>query len=70
MKKRIVYNEQVKTLMLTVEAIRGCRGLPEEVSKKADEFCMYLNNYIYGDFFAPYTIDDQVCVEEITYSEN
>ena len=38
MKKRIVYNEQVKTLMLTVEAIRG-----------------------YGD---------QVCVEEITYSEH
>ena len=37
MKKRIVYNEQVKTLMLTVE-----------VAEKADEFCMYLNNYIYG----------------------
>ena len=36
MKKRIVYNEQVKTLMLTVEAIRGCGGLPEEVAKKAD----------------------------------
>lgn len=58
MKKRIVYNEQVKTLMLTVE-----------VAEKANEFCMYLNNYIYGDFFAPYNIDDQVCVEEITYSE-
>lgn len=56
--------------MLTVEAIRGCGGLPEEVAKKADEFCMYLNNYIYGDFFAPYSIDDQVCVEEIIYSEN
>lgn len=70
MKKRIVYNEQVKTLMLTVEAIRGYGGLPEEVAKKADEFCLYLNDYIYGDFFAPYTIDDQVCVEEITYSEN
>lgn len=53
-----MYNEQVKTLMLTVE-----------VAEKADEFCMYLNNYIYGDFFAPYNIDDQVCVEEISYSE-
>ena len=74
MKKRIVYNEQVKTLMLTVEAIRGYGGLPEEVAEKADEFCMYLNNYIYGNFFASYNasynIDDQVCVEEITYSEN
>ena len=26
MKKRIVYNEQVKTLMLTVEAIRSYGG--------------------------------------------
>ena len=69
MKKRIVYNEQVKTLMLTVEAIRSYWGLPEEVAKKADEFCMYLNDYIYGDFFALYNIDDQVYVEEITYSE-
>lgn len=65
MKKRIVYNEQVKTLMLTVEAIRGYGGLPEEVAEKADEFCMYLNNYIYGNFFASYNIDDQVCVEEM-----
>ena len=74
MKKCIVYNEQVKTLMLTVEAIRGYGGLPEEVAEKADEFCMYLNNYIYGNFFASYNasynIDDQVCVEEITYSEH
>ena len=69
MKKRIVYNEKVKTLMLTVEAIRSYGGLPEEVAKKADEFCMYLNDYIYGDFFALYNIDDQVYVEEITYSE-
>lgn len=57
MKKRIVYDEQVKTLMLTVEAIRGYGGLPEEVAEKAN------------DFFASYNIDDQVCVEEITYSE-
>ena len=42
--------------MLTVEAIRGYGGLPEEVAKKADEFCMYLNNYIYGNFFALYNI--------------
>lgn len=69
MKKRIVCNEQVKTLMLTVEAIKSYGGLSEEVAKKANEFCMYLNDYIYGDFFAPYNIDDQVCVEEITYSE-
>ena len=70
MKKRIVYNEQVKTLMLTVEAIRSYGGLPEEVAEKVNEFCAYLNNYIYGDFFALYNIDDQVCVEEITYSEH
>lgn len=70
MKKRIVYDEQVKTLMLTEEAIRGYGGLPEEVAEKANEFCAYLNNYIYGDFFASYNIDDQVCVEEITYSEH
>lgn len=69
MKIRIVYNEQVKTLMLTVEAIRGYGGLSEEVAEKANEFSAYLNNYIYGDFFAPYNIDDKVCVEEITYSE-
>ena len=56
--------------MLTVEAIRGYGGLPEDVAEKADEFCMYLNNYIYGNFFASYNIDDQVCVEEITYSEH
>lgn len=43
--------------------------LTEEVAEKANEFCAYLNNYIYGDFFASYNIDDQVCVEEITYSE-
>ncbi len=35
MKKRIVYDEQVKTLMLTVEAIRGYGGLPEEVAEKS-----------------------------------
>ena len=37
MKKRIVYNEQVKTLMLTVEAIRSYGGLPKEVAKKAED---------------------------------
>lgn len=38
MKKRIVYNEQVKTLMLTVEAIRSYGGLPEEVAEKVNNF--------------------------------
>ena len=69
MKKQIVYNEQVKTLLLTVEAIRGFGGLPEEVAEKTYEFCTYLNDYIYGDFFEPYNIDDSKCIEEITYSE-
>ena len=41
MKKRIVYNEQVKTLMLTVEAIRSYGGLPEEVAEKVNEFCLF-----------------------------
>ena len=50
MKKQIVYNEQVKTLLLTVEALKNAGGLPEEVSEKADEFCNYLTDYIYGDF--------------------
>ena len=51
MKKQIEYNEQVKTLLLTVEALKNAGGLPEEVSEKADEFCDYLTDYIYGDFF-------------------
>lgn len=51
MKKQIEYNEQVKTLLLTVEALKNAGGLPEEVSKKAEEFCDYLTDYIYGDFF-------------------
>lgn len=51
MKKQIEYNEQVKTLLLTLEALKNAGGLPEEVSEKADEFCDYLTDYIYGDFF-------------------
>ncbi len=48
MKKQIEYNEQVKTLLLTVEALKNAGGLPEEISEKADEFCDYLTDYIYG----------------------
>lgn len=33
MKKQIEYNEQVKTLLLTVEALKNAGGLPEEVSE-------------------------------------
>ena len=55
--------------MLTVEALKNAGGLPEEVSEKADEFCDYLTDYIYGDFFYSYNIDDSKCIEEITYSE-
>ena len=51
MKKQIEYNEQVKTLLLTVEALKNVGGLPEEVAEKAEEFCDYLTDYIYGDFF-------------------
>ena len=69
MKKQIEYNEQVKTLLLTVEALKNAGGLPEEVSEKANEFCDYLTDYIYGDFFYSYNIDDSKCIEEITYSE-
>lgn len=69
MKKQIEYNEQVKTLLLTVEALKNTGGLPEEVSEKANEFCDYLTDYIYGDFFYSYNIDDSKCIEEITYSE-
>lgn len=68
MKKQIVYNEQVKTLLLTVEALKNAGGLPEEIAKKADEFCDYLTD-IYGDFFNSYNIDDSKCIEKITYSE-
>ncbi len=39
MKKQIEYNEQVKTLLLTVEALKNAGWLPEEVAEKADEFC-------------------------------
>ena len=42
MKKRVVYNEQVKTLMLTVEAIRGYGGLPEDVAEKRMNFVCIL----------------------------
>lgn len=70
MKKQIEYNEQVKTLLLTVEALKNAGGLPEEISEKADEFCDYLTDYIYGDFFYSYNIDDSKCIEEITYSKN
>lgn len=38
MKKRIVYNEQVKTLMLTVEAIRSYGGLLKKWLKKPMNF--------------------------------
>ena len=70
MKNQIEYNEQVKTLLLTVEALKNAGGLPEEVAEKAEEFCEYLTDYIYGDFFYSYNIDDSKCIEEITYSEN
>lgn len=35
MKKQIEYNEQVKTLLPTVEALKNVGGLPEEVAEKA-----------------------------------
>lgn len=37
-----MYNEQVKTLMLTVEAIRSYGGLPEEVAEKRMNFVFIL----------------------------
>ena len=54
MKKQIEYNEQGKTLLLTVEALKNAGGLPEEVAEKGEEFCEYLTDYIYGDFFYSY----------------
>ena len=59
MKKQIEYNEQVKTLLLTVEALKNAGGLPEEVAEKAEEFCDYLTDYIYGDFFNTIQIHGQ-----------
>lgn len=59
MKKQIEYNEQVKTLLSTVEALKNVGGLPEEVAEKAEEFCDYLTDYIYGDFFNTIQIHGQ-----------
>lgn len=72
MQKTIFIDENAKTWLNVMEALKATKPLPEELNGKAEEFMKCINDYVYGDFydnFKNYEIEDISVQEIVTYSK-
>lgn len=73
MKKSILYDNHIKSLLDVLELYHAMQYLPKEINEKTVEFAKFLNDYMYGDFydqFKEYKIEDIEHQEIVTYSKS
>lgn len=72
MQRGIFIDNNAKTWLSLLEALKDMKPLPEELTEKVNDLIMSINDYVYGDFydyFKDYDIDDIIYQEIVTYSK-